>query len=281
MSKISSAEFKKRNITIWNEIASRYHKRWASTRSGPFQSTNKLIQLVNPKRGDKVLDIACGTGAVTRKLIQNVGKTGFVIGADTSISAIKIAKESSRKKANLLFINMDAEKIAFNEKFNIITCQYGLFFFPNALTALKNLKKYLVKSGKLGISVHGSNVPFFSSTLKAVTRFIPDYIPSGTPSLDRYSTKNALKKEVRKAGFSNIVIRDFVFSYSPGKFEDYWKNYLQYIAKPLRVKLNSLGKSEKSQLKEMVRENTKPFTKRNENIEFPWEVLILTARNEE
>ena len=56
-------------------------------------------------------------------------------------------------------------------------------------------------------------------------------------------------------------------------------NYLKYVAKPIKEKLNKLKKSQRKELKEMVRENTKPYTKRNEIIQFPWEVLILTAQN--
>lgn len=276
-----ASEYKKRNITIWNEIAPRYHKRWASLDAGPFESTKKLVHLVSPKKSSRVLDIACGTGAVTKRLSEKVGQSGYVVGADTSITAIKIAKKWNTKKSNLQFINADAEKFSFKEKFDIITCQYGLFFFPNAPKALKNMKKNLRDSGVLGISVHGKKekVPFFGSILDAVTKFIPDYIPPGTPSLDRYSTKKSLRDEVKKAGFSDISIKDFTFKHNPGDFETYWKNYLQYIAKPLREKLYSLEKSERKELKELVRENTKPYTKRNKTIEFPWEVLILTARN--
>lgn len=281
MKKINSSEYKKRNISIWNEIAPRYHKRWASSKSGPFESTKKLVELVNPKKGYQVLDMACGTGAVTKRLSEKVGKSGYVVGADTSITAIKIAKKWNEKKDNLHFVNIDAEKFSFKEKFDIITCQYGLFFFPNANKALKNMRKNLKNSGVLGISVHGhkDKVPFFGSILDAVTEFIPDYIPSGTPSMDRFGTKHALRDEVKSAGFSNIIVKDFVFKHFPGNFEVYWKNYLQYVAKPLREKLNSLNRSEKNELKEMVRQNTKPYTKRNEMIEFPWEVLILTAEN--
>ena len=281
MKLVISSEYKKRNIAIWNEIAPRYHKRWASSETGPFESTKKLVQLVNPKKGSRVLDIACGTGTVTKRLSDEIGQSGYVIGADTSITAIKIAKKWNGKKTNLQFINADAENFSFKEKFDIITCQYGLFFFPNALKALENMKKSLKDTGVLGISVHGQKekVPFFGNILDAVTKFIPDYIPPGTPSLDRYSTKKGLKDEVKKAGFSSIHIKDFVFKHNPGDFEEYWKNYLQYIAKPLREKLYSLEKSERKELKEMVRQNTKPYTKRDETIEFPWEVLILTARN--
>ena len=61
---------------------------------------------------------------------------------------------------------------------------------------------------------------------------------------------NALKNEIRKAGFSKISVKDFVFHYSPGKFEDYWKNYLKYIAKPLKEKLNELDYSKRKELKQ-------------------------------
>ena len=96
--------------------------------------------------------------------------------------------------------------------------------------------------------------------------------------LEYFGTKSALYNEVRKAGFSKISIKDFTFSYSPGNFEDYWKNYLKYIAKPLIEKLDTLDKSQRSELKQTVRQNTNPYTKKNEMIKFPWQVLILTAK---
>ena len=267
-------------MVIWNEVAPRYHKRWAALNHGPFQSTKKLVELVNAQKGDRVLDVACGTGVVTKRLANRVGKSGCVIGTDTSVTAIKIAKKWNENISNILFVNADAENFTLKERFDIITCQYALFFFPNAIKALKNMRKSLKKSGKLGISVHGhkDRVPFFGNILDAVTQFIPDYVPPGTPSLDRYGTKRSFIDEVKKAGFSKISVKDYVFHYSPGNFDEYWRDYLRYVAKPIKEKLNLLERSQKKELKEMVRENTKPYTKRNGMIQFPWEVLILTAK---
>ena len=278
--KIINSEYKQRNMKIWNEIAPRYHKRWASVNKGPFQSTKKLIELVKINKNNAVLDVACGTGVVTKQIQKKVGNLGYVVGVDTSTTAIKIAKKWNEKNKNLDFVNIDAENFSFSKKFDIITCQYALFFFPNAQKALKNMKNSLKKSGKIGISVHGSkdNVPFFNSILDSVTKYIPDYVPPGTPNLDRFGSKSALKAEVRKAGFSNIVVKEFIFNYSPGKFEDYWKNYIKYIAKPLKEKLNALEYSKRKEFKESVKEKTKQYTKKNGEILFPWQVLILTAR---
>ena len=279
--KIIHSEYKQRNMKIWNELAPRYHKRWASVNKGPFQSTKKLVELVNINKGDAVLDVACGTGVVTNEIQKKTEKSGYVVGVDTSSTAIKIAKKWNGKKSNVDFVNTDAEKFNFSKKFDIVTCQYGLFFFPNAQKALKNMKNSLKKSGNIGISVHGSknSVPFFSSIIDSVTKYIPDYVPPDSPDLDRFGTKSALKKEVSKAGFSKITVKDYVFHFSPGKFEDYWSNYLKYIAKPLKEKLNGLDYSKRKELKQLVKDKTLQYTKKNGEILFPWQVLILGAKN--
>lgn len=279
--RIIHSEYKQRNMKIWNEVAPRYHKRWASVNKGPFQSTKKLVALVNIKKGDAVLDVACGTGVVTNEIQKKIGKSGYVVGVDTSSTAIKIAKKWNGKKPNVDFLNTDAEKFNFSEKFDVVTCQYALFFFPNAQKALKNMKNSLKKSGNIGISVHGNkdSAPFFSSIIDSVTKYIPDYVPPGSPDLERFGTKSALKKEVSKAGFSKITVKDYTFHYSPGKFEDYWRNYLKYIAKPLKEKLNDLDYSKRKELKQLVKDKTSKYTKKNGEILFPWQVLILGAKN--
>jgi ubiquinone/menaquinone biosynthesis C-methylase UbiE len=181
-------------MTIWNEVAPRYHKRWASVNQGPFQSTSKLIESLNIKKANTVLDLACGTGVVTKKIQDKIGVSGYVVGIDTSTTAIKIAKKWNENKVNVNFVNVDAEKFSFSKRFDVITCQYALFFFPNAQKALKNMRNSLKKSGKIGISVHGKkeNVPFFSNILDSVTQFIPDYVPPDSPELDRFGTKSSL-----------------------------------------------------------------------------------------
>jgi len=279
-SSFNPIEYKKRSITIWDEVAPRYHKRWAKNDVGPFNSTNEIIKLSNIKKGDKVFDLACGTGVVTKKIVVKVGKKGKVIGADTSFTAIKIAKKWTNND-NIDFMISDAETISLREKFDVVTCQYALFFFPNAKHALLNMKKILKKNGTIVLSVHGdgNTVPFFTSILDAVTKYIPDYIPLGAPDLDRFGNKKALKTIVEKAGFEGIKVKEFVFKFSPGTFTDYWSNYLKYVAKPLKEKLDSLTLEKKYVIRELAKKNTIPYTKKDGEIVFPWKVLVLTAKN--
>ena len=273
-------KYKQRTIAVWNEVAPFYHKRWAKKEVGPFAVTKKLLDLSKIKNGDNVLDLACGTGLVTKKLIRKVGRNGQVYAIDSSESAIKIAKKWTGTSKNLHFVRADAEKVQFKTKFDAITCQYALFFFPDEQKVLKNMKKVLKKNGKIALAVHGKyNVPYFDSILEPIKKMIPDYLPK-YPEMDRFGTKDTFSAAIKKAGFSKIVVKKFVFKYSPGTFSDYWNNYKRHLSKPLKEKFDSLTRFQKSNLREMIKDNTLEYTKKNGKIVFPWEVLVLTAKNE-
>ena len=275
-----SIKYKQRTISVWNEVAPFYHKRWAKNEIGPFAVTKKLLDSSKIKKSDSVLDLACGTGLVTKKLLNKVGKNGQIYAIDSSESAIKIAKRWIGNAKNLHFIRADAEKVQFNTKFDVITCQYALFLFPNEQKVLRNMKKFLKNDGRITLTVHGKyNVPYFDSILEPIKKIIPDYLPK-YPEMDRFGTKETFADAIKKAGFSKIVVKKFVFQYSPGTFTEYWCNYKRYLSKPLKEKFDSLTKFQKSNLREMVKDNTLQYAKKNGKIVFPWEVLVLTAKNQ-
>ena len=221
-------KYKQRTISVWNEVAPFYHKRWAKNEVGPFGVTKKLLELSKIKKSDTVLDLACGTGLVTKKLIRKVGSKGQIYAIDSSESAIKIAKKWTGPSKNLHYVRADAEKIQFNSKFDAITCQYALFFFPNEQKVLKNMKKFLKKNRTITLAVHGKyNVPYFDSILEPVKKMIPDYLPK-YPEMDRFGTKETFADAIKKAGFRKIVVKKFIFSYSPGAFSDYCNNYKRH-----------------------------------------------------
>ena len=66
-------KYKQRTIMVWNEVAPYYHKRWAKNEIGPFNVTKELIKNAKIRSGQKVLDLACGTGLVTKKILSRVG----------------------------------------------------------------------------------------------------------------------------------------------------------------------------------------------------------------
>ena len=278
VSRLNSAEIKKRTIKIWNEVAPRYHHDWASRSIGPFKSTSKLLSLANIKRDSAVLDLACGTGIVTKMLSSKVGLQGLVVGVDISSRALNIAKKWNFGRKNIEFVNADIEKLSFKEKFDLVTCQYGLMFLPCPHAALQNIRRILKNGGTIVVAVHGgkNSVPYFSCIRNAILKFVPDFIPPGTPNFDRFGTKDSLKKEFAKAGYKKIRIRELNFFYKAGRFEDYWNDYFAYMAKPLKEKLKPLSTAQRRAMKKIARKCTQKYAKKGKVI-FPWKVLILSA----
>ena len=279
MTRFDPKAYKKRVIATWNEFALKYHVDWASKDAGPFKSTAKVVKISKIKTGDMVLDLACGTGAVTKKISSKIGMSGKVIGVDISPGPIEIAKKLNTKK-NVRFVITDVEKMKFDDEFDAVTCQYGLMFFPNIQLVLRNVRKVLKKDGRITVAVHGSKktTPYFSCISNVVLKFIPDFIPAGTPTVHRFGTKNLLSNEFVKAGFKKINVYEINFEYSPGKFEDYWKDYFTNLTTPMKKKFESLNARQFVAMKKMVEKNTKRFTIKR-RIVFPWKVLILTAVN--
>ena len=279
MSRFDPRAYKKRIIVTWNEFAPKYHSDWASKDMGPFKSTAKVVKFSRIKTGDIVLDLACGTGVVTKKISSKIGTSGKVVGIDISPGSIEIAKKWNTKK-NVKFVIADVEKMKFVEEFDAVTCQYSLMFFPNVQLVLRKVRKFLKKGGRITVAVHGSKrtAPYFSCISSAVLKFIPDFLPIGTPTVHRFGVKDLLRMEFKKAGFKKINIYELNFEYKPGTYEDYWRDYFTNLTIPLKKKFKSLDSRQFVAMKKMVEINTRKFTK-NGKIIFPWKVLILTAVN--
>ena len=263
----------------WNTVAPDYHYNWAEQKVGPFKSTTELVKVADIKPDDKILDVACGTGVVSKEISQFLGPNGLLVGVDLSRTALKIAKGSIAFK-NSTFIEMDAENIGFNFKFDKVTCQYGLMFFPDSQKVLKSIRKTLNPKGRLVVAVHGlaEDVPYFSTIMKPILEHIPDIRPIGTPTVHRFGNSKELESELEKAGFSNVSITLHNFIYKPGTFEEYWEDYMHSTANSIRGKIESHGKEVIDKIKKDAKKNASKYEEKYK-LAFPWTVLIASGFN--
>lgn len=270
-------QYKINSKTNWNTVAPDYHYNWADKQVGPFKSTFEVVKTAKIRPGDKVLDLACGTGVVSKEISRYLDKNGFLIGVDLSRTALSIAKKSV-PSSNSLFLEMDVENMGFNFTFDKIVCQYGLMFFPNVNQVLQSVKKTLRKDGIISIAVHGlpEEVPYFSSIMEPVVKYIPDIRPAGTPTVHRFGDQAILKKELTDGGFSDVSIKKFTFSYEPGTFEEYWDDYMHSTANSIRSRIENAGPDILSKIKTESRQNVSKYEKDGKII-FPWSVLVANA----
>ena len=270
-------EYKINTRTNWNTVAPQYHNDWANSSVGPFKSTKELVKTAEIKPDDLVLDVACGTGVVSKEISHLLGNSGALIGTDISRVALCIAKKSIQF-TNSHFVEMDAENLGFRVNFDKVVCQYGLMFFPNASKVLKSVNNMMKKDGIVAIAVHGTpeGVPYFSCIMNSILHHIPDIKVRGTPTVHRFGNPEDLQKEISTAGFSDVEIKKFTFAYHTGDFEEYWIDYINSTANSIWPKIKSKGIEIVNMIKKEAKQNTSPFIK-NQKIEFPWDVLIATA----
>lgn len=118
------------------------------------------IALANPQPGERVLDIACGTGVLTRLVAKSIGPNGRVVGLDLSSEMLGVARNiplNSSSTAPIEWLEGDAGALPFeNETFDVIFCAFGLMSFPDRVAALKEMHRVLMPDGRLGILVWGS-----------------------------------------------------------------------------------------------------------------------------
>ena len=266
--------YKLTTMENWDLVAREYHTSWAGISKGPFQSTGELVEAAEPKLGDSVLDIACGTGVVSSAVVKKLGASGLLVGLDLSFGALRIAK-SSISTGQL--VQMDAEKIGLHASFDKIFCQYALMFFPDSHGVLLALRNLLKPKGRLIVAVHGSpeGVPYFSTMMEPVLKFIPNIRPPQTPTVHRFGDPKILENELSGAGFSNIIIRKFTFEYEAGSFEQYWLDYLSTTANSIRKRIVEDEKIVAA-IKSEARARALEFS-HDGKVTFPWDVLIATA----
>jgi ubiquinone/menaquinone biosynthesis C-methylase UbiE len=118
----------------------------------------RVLALANPRPGDWVLDVACGTGALTRSIAETVGKSGYVAGVDISPDMLKLARKISNVQfPTIEWRECDAQILPFqDETFDIAFCQLGLMFMPDRVAAMKEMQRVLRPSGRLVLMVWGA-----------------------------------------------------------------------------------------------------------------------------
>lgn len=101
--------------------------------------------------GQHVLDVACGTGVLTREVARRVQPGGSVIGLDINDGMLSVARQ---KAPAIAFEEGNVEALPFHDQhFDAVTCQFGLMFFPDRRKAIREMMRVLKPGGRLAVAV--------------------------------------------------------------------------------------------------------------------------------
>lgn len=115
-----------------------------------------LLDRAGPNPGDAVIDIACGTGAVTRLAAARMAK-GRVVGLDFNPGMLAVARSLPNSSIPIEWTEGSALNLPFGDRsFNLVLCQLGLQFFPDRPLAVREMFRVLRKSGRVALSVYSA-----------------------------------------------------------------------------------------------------------------------------
>jgi ubiquinone/menaquinone biosynthesis C-methylase UbiE len=193
--------------------------------------TDALVEYANPQPGERVLDIACGTGAPSLKIARRVGASGSVLATDLSGEPLKIAAERARERGltNIQFQQADVHVLALPaDQFDLVTCRFGVMFFADLPRALAEMKRVLRPGGRVAFAAWGSfDQPYFQSTVQVVLRHTAGKVPPGAAAMFKFGRKDALAGALRNAGFADardeIRSLPWVWNESTGELWAYFR----------------------------------------------------------
>jgi ubiquinone/menaquinone biosynthesis C-methylase UbiE len=115
----------------------------------------ELLTRATLQRGERILDVACGTGIVARLAAEQVGSSGYVMGVDLNAGMLEVARaQTPTSGATVEWREGDANALpCADTTFDVVFCQQGFQFFPEKAVALREMHRVLVPGGRLALSV--------------------------------------------------------------------------------------------------------------------------------
>jgi ubiquinone/menaquinone biosynthesis C-methylase UbiE len=216
------------NWQLSNDAASLYEK-YVYPLMQPWVAA--LIEKGRVAKGDQVLDAACGTGFVSRRVAELVGSTGHVAGADLNRGMILAAQEITNRTSELPieWRVADAAELPFdNERFDVALCQQGMQFFPDSAGAISELHRVLKPGGWLAFTIWGpiEENPYLGAVANALKSHLNEQAANGFRAAFAKSYRADFDDALHDVGFMQIQVDSPVLAFRLPPLQDYLPGHL-------------------------------------------------------
>lgn len=218
-----------------------------------------LVELAALRAGERVLDVACGTGVVARHAVERVGSGGRVVGTDINAGMLAVARQASAGVGASDWYEASADNLPLpDDAFDVALCQLGLQFFADKPAAVRELRRVLVPGGRLFLNVPGPTPPLFAELEAALARHVG---PDGAGFVRAvFSLHDAveLRELLCVAGFEQVEAQSSVVTLRLTAPEDFLWQYVH--STPLGAAVAQLDGEARVALQREVVAAWQPFT---------------------
>lgn len=225
-----------------------------------------------------ILEVAAGTGAVTRALAAGLPAETKLVATDLNQPMLDQARKQMATARHVVFRQADAQALPFEDaQFDLVLCQFGAMFFPDRAKAFRETKRVLKPSGTYLFNVWDRIED--NAFADEVTRGLASLFPSDPPRFlartpHGYHDPNTIRADLGAAGFETVSIVPVEAVSAASSPDEAAMAYCE--GTPLRTEIEARGGS----LKEATRVAAEALAKRfgRGAISGRIQALIVTAR---
>ena len=239
----------------------------------------RLLDAADPQEGDRLLDVACGTGIVARRAVSRVGERGAVVGLDTNEGMLAVAAETTddEPQSPIEWRRGDATDLSFPEgRFDVACCQQALQFIDEPSTALEEMHRVLAPGGRVALSVWRplEYQPGYVVAADALERHIGDeagaMMRSPVPAWDG----DFLRTLAREAGFDDVTVAIEIGTMRYPSTAEFVRR--EAASSPLAEPIAAVERTVRDELIRAVGDGLDAYTD-DDGVVFPMESYCLTA----
>ena len=170
-----------------------------------------LIDRIQAKPGERILDVGCGCGGLAIALAGQVAPGGSVLGVDISAPMLARAQASAPADLRVEFVLADATVYPFEPgSFDALVSRFGVMFFAEPAVSFANLHRALKTSGRLVFACwrEPKQNPWMMAPLQAVYRHVPKLpeMAPDDPGPFAFSAEARVRRILGEAGFHDIAM---------------------------------------------------------------------------
>jgi ubiquinone/menaquinone biosynthesis C-methylase UbiE len=179
----------------------------------------RLVAAGDVHAGEHILDVACGTGVVTRLAAERVGNAGRVVGLDFNAAMLGVARSLPPIASTAIeWIEASALDMPLPDAaFDAVLCQHGVQQFPDRPAGLAEMRRVLKPAGRLAVSVWGqlAHCPGMAALVAALQRHVGDAAANNRRAPFSLGDAAELERLVNDAGFHDVQVQTVA---STGRF---------------------------------------------------------------
>jgi ubiquinone/menaquinone biosynthesis C-methylase UbiE len=249
-------EIRDQQKATWNKFSPGWKKWDELTLEFLKPMGDAIIQFLNLKDEDLVLDVAAGTGEPGLTIASRL-KRGKVVITDLADEMLVTAHENAARKGikNVEFSVSDVCELPFPDNtFDAISCRMGFMFFPDMHLAAKEMKRVLKPGGRMATAVW--NVPEKNFWVTAITASLNRIMelqapPAGSPGMFRCAKDGFMADLLSRAGLKNISQKEVTSKMNCRTADVYWE-FMTDVVAPVVAALSKADKATKEKIRSEV-----------------------------